>query len=64
MRPMFDPKGRASAPRSQRLAAISAIALVVASWALLGSFAGETGHRMQSLAWVFGPAPVTDVDTF
>ena len=64
MRPMFDPDGRTTAPRNQRLAAVSALALIVASWAFLGSFAENTGHRSQSLAWVFGPAPVTDVDTF
>lgn len=64
MRPIFDPEDCSPAPRNQRLAAVSAIALIVASWALIGTFAADANRPAQSLAWVFGPAPVTDVDTF
>ena len=43
--------------RGRRLTAVAAVTLLALSWSLLGSLASETARPMQSVAWVFGPAP-------
>jgi hypothetical protein len=43
--------------RSQRTAAVLTVALVMLSWGFLGRLAAETSRPVQSVAWVFGPAP-------
>lgn len=44
--------------RDRRLSALVAVALMVLSWGFLSSLAAENARPVQSLTWVFGPAPV------
>ena len=61
--PHFDKSNQDRRPRGQRMAALCAVALFVLSCGLLQSMA-DGARPLQSVAWVFGPAPATAADRF
>jgi hypothetical protein len=52
-----DSLARPAPKRDQRLPALAAVGLIVLSWGFLSSMTAQTTRPVQSVAWVFGPAP-------
>jgi hypothetical protein len=54
---MFDGETGAAAQPGRRVAALSVVVLTALSCMLLASLSAEARRPVQSVAWVFGPAP-------